>query len=135
MGWFLLFGLAVAGGFMAALRVRSRSTRQRALVQLCADSGLGYGVLDPFPETAMLPFRLFGWGGSHGVENVVWDTADDRGIRVFDLWEQPRSDEGRRTMTCGVAPLPFVVPPIAILARGQIDPSDEPVVGDVVHFE
>jgi hypothetical protein len=135
MAWFLLFGLTAAAGIVAVLRVRSRSARQRALVQLCADAGLGCGALDPFPDTTMLPFRLFGWGSAHGVENVVWDEADDREIRVFDLWVQPRPDEGRRTMTCGVAPLPLAVPPIAILAKGQVDPSEEPVVGGVVHLE
>ena len=44
--------------------------------------------------------------------------AHDDAIRVFDLWVQPSTDEARRTMTCGVVPLPFSVPPIAILARG-----------------
>jgi hypothetical protein len=111
MAWFLLFGLTAAAGIVAVLRVRSRSARQRALVQLCADAGLGCGALDPFPDTTMLPFRL------------------------FDLWVQPRPDERRRTMTCGVAPLPLAVPPIAIVAKGQVDPSEEPVVGGVVHLE
>jgi hypothetical protein len=134
MGWFLVLGLAVAVGVAAVHRARAGSARQRALVQLCADAGLRFGVLDPFPDATMLPFRLFGWVSAHAVENVVWDEADDRAIRVFDLWVQ-RPDEGRRTMTCGVAPLPFTVPPIAILARGQVDPSGEPVIGDVVHLE
>jgi hypothetical protein len=32
-------------------------------------------------------------------------------------------------------PLPFSVPTIAILSRGQVDPSGEPVTGAVVHLE
>jgi hypothetical protein len=120
---------------VAALRARSGSARQRALLQLCADAGLTCAVLDQFPDTTLLPFRLFAWGAAHGVENVVWNAAADDGIRVFDLWVQPRTDEARRTMTCGVVPLPFAVPPISILARGQADPSEEPVAGEVVHLE
>jgi hypothetical protein len=38
-------------------------------------------------------------------------------------------------MTCGVVPLPFSVPTIAILPRGQVDPSGEPATGDVVRLE
>src|SRR3954451_3482566 len=130
MGWFLLAGALVAIGIVGGLGVRSRSSRQRALVQLCANAGLSYAVLDPFPDTTLLPFRVFGWGSAHGVENVVWDAGDDRAIRVFDLWVQRRTDEARRAMTCGVVPLPFSVPTIALLSRGQVDPSGEPVSGD-----
>ena len=136
MGWFLLFGvLAIVAVAAASIRARAGSARQRALLQLCADAGLTCSVLDPFPDTTLLPFRMFGWGGAHGVENVVWDGSDEHAIRVFDLWVQPHPDESRRTMTCGVVPLPFAVPQIAILTKGQVDPSGEPVVGDVVHLE
>jgi len=135
VGWYLVFAVATAVVVVAVVRARSGSARQRALVQLCADAGLACALLDPFPDTSLLPFRVFGWGSAHGVENVVWDGGDDRAIRVFDAWVQPQTDEARRTMTCGVAPLPFSVPPIAILARGQVDPSEEPVPGDVVHLE
>jgi hypothetical protein len=38
-------------------------------------------------------------------------------------------------MTCGVVPLPFAVRPIAVLARGNADQSEEPVVSEVVHLE
>lgn len=135
MGWYLIGVAVVAASAVALLRMRSGSARRRALVQLCADAGLACAVLDPFPDTTMLPFRLFGWGSAHGVENVVWDERDGRGIRVFDLWVRPRPDEARRTMTCGVVPLPFGVPSIAVLPRGQVDPSEEPSAGDVVHLE
>lgn len=136
MGWVLLFGVVAAGAIaIAVVRRRAGARRQRALLQLCADAGLAYAVLDPFVDTALLPFRLFGWGSAHGIENVVWDGSEDRGIRVFDLWVQPSPEEATRTMTCGVVPLPFAVPQIAILTRGQADPSEEPVIGDAVHLE
>jgi len=135
MGWFLLAGALVAVGIVGGLGVRSRSSRQRALVQLCADAGLSYAVLDPFPDTTLLPFRVFGWGSAHGVENIVLHGTDDHAIRVFDLWVEPTPGQARRTMTCGVVPLPFGAPPIAVLPRGQYDPSEEPVMGDVVHLE
>jgi hypothetical protein len=135
MGWFLLAGALVAVGIVGGLGVRSRSSRQRALVQLCADAGLSYAVLDPFPDTTLLPFRVFGWGSAHGVENIVLHGTGDHAIRVFDLWVEPTPGQARRTMTCGVVPLPFGAPPIAVLPRGQDDPSEEPVMGDVVHLE
>jgi len=135
MGWYVVVAAIVAVAAVAVLRARSGSARQRALLQLCADAGLAWAVLDPFPDTTLLPFRLFGWGAAHGLENVVWDAGADDAIRVFDLWVQPQTDEAHRTMTCGIVPLPFAVPPIAILARGQADPSQEPVAGEVVHLE
>ena len=74
MGWFLVFGVvAIAAVVVASIRARSGSARQRALLQRCADAGLACSVLDPFPDTTLLPFRVFGCGGAHGVENVVWD--------------------------------------------------------------
>jgi hypothetical protein len=135
MGWYFLLGAAVVGAVVMSLRARSRSARQRELLRLCADAGLACAVLDPFDDTTLLPFHVFGRGSAHGVENVVWDPSDGGGIRVFDLWVQPAPDEARRRMSCGVVPLPFAVPPIAILARGQGDPSEEPAAGDVVHLE
>jgi hypothetical protein len=135
MGWYVVVAASLVVAVVAVLRTRSGSARQRALLRLCADAGLACAVLDPFPDTTLLPFRLFGWGGAHGLENVVWDAGVDDAIRVFDLWVQPRTDEARRTMTCGIVPLPFAVPPIAILARGRVDPSQEPVAGELVHLE
>ena len=136
MGWLLLFGVVIVAAVAAAsIRARARTARRRVLLQLCADAGLACAVLDPFPDTTLLPFRVFGWGSAHGVENVVSNGREDHAIRVFDLWVQPEPDEGRRTMTCGVVPLPFAVPQIAILTKGQADPSGEPVVGDVVRLE
>ena len=135
MGWYLVLGAAALGVAAVIVGARSRSARQRELVRLCADAGLACAVVDPFGDTRLLPFRVFGWGSAHGVENVVWDARDERGIRVFDLWVQPASDDARRTMSCGVVPLPLSVPEITVLTRGQVDPSEEPASGDVVHLE
>jgi hypothetical protein len=135
MGWYVVAAAIIVVAALSVLRARSGSARRRALLHLCADAGLACAVLDPFPDTALLPFRLFGWGGAHGLENVVWDACADDAIRVFDLWVQPRIDEARRSMTCGIVPLRFAAPPIAILARGRVDPSEEPVTGEVVHLE
>src|SRR3954467_3842938 len=105
MGWCLLCGVLVAACVAAAVRRRSGSARKRALVQLCADAGIVYSVVDP-SDTTLLPFGVFGSQSAHGGENVVSDEHDGRGIRVFDLWVQTRPDESRRTMTCAVVPLP-----------------------------
>lgn len=134
MGWCLLCGVLVAACVAAAVRRRSGSARKRALVQLCADAGIVYSVVDP-SDTTLLPFGVFGSQSAHGVENVVSDEHDGRGIRVFDLWVQTRPDEARRTMTCAVVPLPFSVPGIDVVPRGQIDPSAEPVAAEIVHLE
>jgi hypothetical protein len=135
MGWYIVLTTCIAVVIVAVLRARSSSSRARALLQLCTDAGLACAVLDPFSDTTQLPFRLFGWGETHGVENVVWNARADDGTRVFDLWVQPRTDEARKRMTCGIVSLPFAVPPIAILTRGGVDPSEEPVAGEVVHLE
>jgi len=136
VGWLLLFGLiVVVSGAVASMRMRAGSARQRSLLKLCAEAGLTCAVLDPFDDTTFLPFRVFGWGSAHGVDNVVSDAREDHGIRVFDLWVEPAPDDARRRMSCGVVPLAFAVPSIAIRARGQADPSEEPVVGEVVHLE
>src|ERR1041385_8353809 len=136
MGLVLVLGaIVVVAIAVAVTRSRAVGRRQRMLLQLCAEAGLAYAVLDPFPDTTFLPFRVFGRASANGIENVVWDGTEDRGIRVFDLWVQPGPDEAPRPMTCGVVPLPFSVPEIAILARAKADPSDEAAIGDVVHLE
>src|SRR3954469_18281318 len=138
MGWCLLCGVLVAACVAAAVRRRSGSARKRALVQLCADAGIVYSVVDP-SDTTLLPFRVFASQSAHGVENVVSDEHDGRGIRVFDLWVQTRPDEARRTMTwtmtCAVVPLPFSVRRIDVVPSGQIDPSAESVAAEIVHLE
>ncbi len=134
MRWLVVLVVLVAvAAVLETVRGRARSGRQRALLRLCADAGLACAVMDPFPDTTMLPFRLFGWGSPHWVENVVWD--GDQAIRVFDLSVQPPDTGSRRSMSCGVVPLPFAVPPMAIVPRGGVDPSEEPLIGGIVHLE
>jgi hypothetical protein len=67
----------------------------------------------------------------------VWNDGGDA-IRVFDLWFEVIDEHGatvRHDLTCGVVPLPFGVPPIAVLPRGMIDPVPEQVADRSVTLE
>lgn len=131
-----LFTLAVAG--VSAARAARRTRRQRSLVRLCLDAGVSFAVVDPFPDTLFLPFRLFGRGDERGIDSVVWDPRDDGATRVFDYWYRVHNQDGLGTrigMTCGVVPLPFGVPPVVVRARGVVDPSGEPADGQQVRLE
>jgi hypothetical protein len=111
---------ALAGGWA---RRRRRRARQRALMRLCRAAGLGFAPVDPSPETAWLPFRTFGRPRS-GTENVVWDPRRDDGVRVFDFWYEPSSDDGtggRRTFTCATVPVETGCPPLRITPRDLLD--------------
>lgn len=110
----------VAVAAVAIVRARVRSRRQRALLQLCLDAGVGFSVWDPFGDTAFLPFPMFSAAGDQRIENVVWDRTDER-VRVFD-YRRSRSDEhAALERTCAVVPMPFAVPAIAVLPRGDAD--------------
>lgn len=132
----IVLGLVVMSAAYA-LRARRRTRRHRVLVRLCLDAGLEFAVSDPFPDTLFLPFRLFGRGGARGVDIVVWDRRDDGAIRAFDYWFEDATDAGRVrvSMTCGVVPLPFAVPPVSVSPRGTVDPSGESTSGVEVSFE
>jgi hypothetical protein len=133
----LVLGLAIAGT-IAALRTRRRTRRQRALLLVCRDAGVEFAVIDPFPDTVFLPFRLFGRGDRHGIENVVWDPRDDGGVRVFDFWFEEQNDQGvgvKQGVTCAVVSLSFGVPALAVLPRGVIDVSQEPTATHTVALE
>jgi hypothetical protein len=132
----MLIVIAAAAG--AGLRVRGRTRRQRALARLCRTAGVAFAAVDPFPDVMLLPFRLFGRGDLHRVENVVWEPADASGARVFDYRYEERDDNGasvRPVVTCAVVPLPFGVPALAIVPRGGIDVSDEPTATRRVDLE
>jgi hypothetical protein len=104
----------------AIVRSRVRSRRQRALLQLCLDAGVGFSVFDPFGEIAFLPFPWFASTGEQRIENVVWDRADER-VRVFD-YRRSRSDRhSALERTCAMVAMPFAVPTIAVLPRGESD--------------
>ena len=129
--------LIIVVGVVVA-RARARTKRQRELVRLCLDVGVSFAVVDPFPDTLLLPFRLFGRGPDRGIETVVWDPRDDGAIRAFDYWFEEQDAEGigvKTDVTCAVVPLPFSVPPLTVLTRGAPDPSREPLDGTQVRLE
>jgi hypothetical protein len=120
------------------IRAAARDRRQRALVRLCLDAGVSFAVVDPFVDTLFLPFRLFGRGSERGIDTVVWDPRDDGNVRVFDYWYLEQSSDGlgsRVRVTCGVVPLPFGVPRVAVVPRGMADPSRERIEGQRVRLE
>jgi len=122
---------------VAAVRARRRTRRQRVLVRLCVNAGVEFAVVDPFPDTLLLPFRLFARGSARGVDMVVWDHRDESGaVRVFDYWfEEEANGLARVSMTCAVVPLPFTVPPLSVCPRALTDPSGEVVSGVDVTLE
>jgi hypothetical protein len=127
----------LAFGTIAAVRRHRRDHRQRALLILCRRAGVRFSVLDPFDDTMFLPFRLFGRGDVRAAENVIWDGRDDGTVRVFDYRFEERDDRGVgvKHLTCALVPLPFGVPPIAVLPRGWTDVSREPTPMQSVTLE
>jgi len=129
--------VAVVAATIAGVRLRRRTRRQRALLFLCREAGVTFSVLDPFGDTMFLPFRLFGRGQHRGFENVLWDPRDDA-VRAFDYWFEEENDQGigvKQDLTCAVVPLPFGVPALAVLPRGMIDISREPMATRIVTLE
>ncbi len=125
--WLVL--VLVVAGTIAAIRFRRRGGRQRALMVLCDRTGVEFSALDPFNDSNFLPFRLFGRGDTRGFENVIWDRGDDGAVRVFDYWFEERDDDGigvKHDLTCAVVPLPFGVPPLAVVPRGMAEVTREP---------
>ena len=134
----LVCTIALVGVGTIALRAAARNRSQRELVRLCLDAGVSFAVIDPFADTLFLPFRLFGRGDTRGIDTVMWDPRDDGDIRVFDYWYQEHDDEGigvKVHMTCGVVPLPFGVPSVAVVPRGVSDPSKLEIDGAQVRLE
>jgi hypothetical protein len=133
VSWYVItLIVAIALGLFEVARRRRRHARQRTLLRLCWETGVRFAAWDPFPDTLYLPFRLFARGDVRGVDNVIWDPRDP-GVRVFDFWFQ--EDRSRTDLTCAVVPLPFSVPPVAVVARGSRDPSGERVEGGRVQLE
>jgi hypothetical protein len=116
--------LAIGGLFEAWRRRRRGHTRQRRLMLLCQAAGLEFAPLDPFPETAWLPFRMFGRARS-GTENVVWDERRGDGVRAFDYWYEDATDDrpigARRTITCAAVPVGSSCPRLRIIPRDLAD--------------
>lgn len=107
MRW-LALAVVVAATARVWWRWRRGASRQRRLMLLCRRAGLDFAPLDLSPDTAWLPFPMFG-RPEHGTENVVWDRRLGPEVRAFDYWyEEPTDDEAiapRRRFTCAVVPL------------------------------
>ena len=105
-------------------RHRRPAARQRRLMFLCQRAGLDFAPLDLSPDTAWLPFPIFGRPG-HGTENVVWERRRGTAIRAFDFWyEEPAPDRPvapRRWLTCAVVPLPASAPRLRTAPRELVD--------------
>ena len=55
-------------------------------MHLCRRAGLDFAPLDLRPDTAWLPFPMFGHP-RHGTENVTWDRSVREDVYAFDdLW-------------------------------------------------
>lgn len=106
MGWLLVL-MAVAATALGWWRLRRGMGRQRRLMVLCRRAGLGFAPLDLFPDTAWLPFPMFGHV-QHGTENVVWERSTGAAVRAFDFWYTDPAEEGkagaRRRFTCAAVP-------------------------------
>jgi len=137
MRWLLLLvPIVVLAG--ASWRRRSLGARQRQLMLLCQRSGLEFAPLDLRPDTAWLPFPMFGRAPS-GTENVVWDDQAGRDVYVFDFWYQDVADERsigrRRRLTCAVVPLPASCPGMRVAPRGVAGDATEAFRGSEVTLE
>jgi hypothetical protein len=123
MKWLALAVLLVALGWRG-WRWRRTGARQRRLMLLCQRAGLDFAPLDLAPDTAWLPFPMFGRAKS-GTENVVWERSRGPEIRAFDFWYEEPSDERqvtpRRRLTCAVVPLVFSAPRLRIAPRDLAD--------------
>jgi hypothetical protein len=108
MRWLAALVAAAASLGVVWWRWHTGARRQRRLMLLCRRAGLDFAPVDPFPDTAWLPFPMFG-RPKHGTENVVWDRRLGTEVRAFDYWyEEPTDDQGiaaRRRLTCAVVPL------------------------------
>jgi hypothetical protein len=135
--WLILIGTAAA---LAGVWWRRRAgiDRQRRLMLLCRRAGLGFAPLDPSPDTAWLPFPMFGHP-QHGTENVVWDRGGDQGVRAFDFWYHDSGDEAalgpRRWFTCATVKLWFTCSRLRVAPRDVVDDVAGVLGGQEVRLE
>jgi hypothetical protein len=119
-------------------RLRAGIDRQRRLMFLCRRAGLEFAPLDMSPDTAWLPFPMFGHS-EDGTENVVWDRGRDEGVRAFDFWYQDSGDERtlgpRRRFTCAMAPLWFTCARLRVAPRDVVDDVAGVLSGHEVRLE
>ena len=137
MKWLILF-LAVAAIGQAWWRRRLSGARQRRLMLLCRRVGLDFAPLDLRPDTAWLPFPMFGHQ-RHGTENVVWDRRLGEEVHAFDLWYVDPADErgvgARRRLTCAVVPLRSSCPRLRVTPRDVVDDVAHVLGGEEVRLE
>jgi hypothetical protein len=135
--WLILIETMVA---LAGVWWRRRTgiDRQRRLMFLCRRAGLEFAPLDRSPDTAWLPFPMFGHP-LHGTENVVWDGSGDGGVRAFDFWYQDSGDERalgpRRLFTCATVQLWFTCPRLRVAPRDPVDDVAGALGGHEVRLE
>jgi hypothetical protein len=136
---FVWISIALVAAGVAAWRFGLRRDRQRQLMLLCHRASLEYSTFDPFPDTAWLPFRLFGQGPGRGTENVVWNDDDGEDARAFDYWyEERRNDDSvpvTRRFSCALAALPFGCRRLEVAPRGMADGVRELIEGDDLELE
>jgi hypothetical protein len=137
MRW-LILSLAVAAIGQAWWRRRRSGARQRRLMHLCRRAGLDFAPLGLRPDTAWLPFPMFGYP-RHGTENVVWDRAIGEEVHAFDLWYVDPADEraigARRRLTCAVVPLRSACPRLRVTPRDLADDAAHAFGGEEVRLE
>ena len=123
MRW-LVLGVMLVGLVWRGWWWRRAGARQRRLMLLCQRAGLDFAPMDRAPDTAWLPFPMFGRPKS-GTENVVWERERGTAIRAFDYWyEDPAPDRPvtpRRRLTCAVVPLAFSARRLRIAPRDIAD--------------
>ena len=124
MTWAFAAFAAFASLVVLWRRLKRRGERQRALMLLCDRAGLDFAPMDLAPDTAWLPFPMFGRSRS-GTENVVWERTRGPAVRVFDFWfadengEQPVASREHRT--CAVVPMSASCPRLRIAPRDLAD--------------
>lgn len=137
MGW-LLVPIAVTALAVGWWRLRRGMARLRRLMLLCREAGLEFVPLDLFPDTAWLPFPMFGYA-QHGTESVVWDRSAGEAVRAFDYWYKDPASQGpagaRRRFTCAIVPLPFSGPRLRVAPRSHVDDVSEALKEHDVRFE
>ena len=123
MKW-LVLGVVAVGLVRLGWRWRRGAERQRRLMLLCQRAGLEFAPMDLSPDTAWLPFPMFG-RPKQGTENVVWDRRRGPSVRAFDFWyEDPENDGAatpRRWLTCAVVALPGSAPRLRVAPRDLED--------------
>jgi hypothetical protein len=130
------FWVGLAGvGVVGVWRTFARRDRARRLMLECRRAGLEYSPIDPFPDTAWLPFRWAIDGKWLRAEHVVWHRAEGEQVRAFDLLvEERRDDDAPKTVhrySCAALTMPFGCPRIEIVPRGAVAHLASLVADDV----